>query len=169
MSFILAAQRETKTVEAAFEGYRDYVASCAAQFPSGALALASSGWYFDPRDHRCPHDAWLEDVVISEPAVGDRSELRTTEIRVRLLGAYHDGFIELRYSGVIRYSVSSGSVVRGIGDWLYDEFRLHANGHLVHEIEWAGFSGEDGSRWFIEALDVEFKWSPKRIGEQVKD
>lgn len=156
-------------MDAAFESYRDYVVSHSAQFPPGALVLASSDWYFDPRDHRCPHDAWLEDMTISEPATGDRNEQRATEIRVRLLGAYHDGFIELRYSGVISYSLSSVSAVRGIGDWRYDEFRLHSNGHLVHEIEWAGFPGEDGSRWLIEASDVEFKWNPKQIAEQNVD
>jgi hypothetical protein len=165
MSFILTAQREPETVAAAFEGYRDYVTSNAARFPPGALSLASSDWYFDPRDHRCPHDAWLEDLRISEPSTGARKEQRVTEIRVRLLGAYHDGFIELRYFGVIRYSLFSPSSVRGIGDWRYDEFRLHSDGHLIHEIEWAGLPGEDSSRWLIEASDVEFGWNPNQIAE----
>lgn len=166
MSFILAAQREPETVVAAFEEYRDYVTAHASQFPPGALALASSDWYFDPRDHRCPHDAWLEDLVISEPSTGARNEQRVTEIRVKLLGAYQDGFIELRYLGVVGYCLSSPSALRGIGDWRYDEFRLHSNGHLVHEIEWAGFPDEDGSRWLIEASDVEFTWNPNQPAEQ---
>ncbi len=42
-----------------------------------------------------------------------------------------------------------------MGDWLYDEFRLSDNGHLLHEIEWA-----DGGRWLIEADDIEFDWRP---------
>lgn len=54
----------------AFQRYRDYLNTHAARFPRGALALALSGWYFDPSDHRCPHDAWLEGITISEPAVG---------------------------------------------------------------------------------------------------
>ncbi|MBI3555166.1 MAG: mechanosensitive ion channel, partial [Deltaproteobacteria bacterium] len=84
----------------------------------------------------------------------ERMELRVTAIRVRLLGAYHDGFIELFYSRVIRYSLSSPSSVRGLGDWLYDEFRVAPGGHLIHEIEWAGFPRDEGSRWIIEASDV---------------
>lgn len=161
MSFILSAQREPETVASAFERYRDYLNAHAPAFPSGALALASSNWYFDPCDHRCPHDAWLEGITISEPATGERSEERCTAIRVRLLGAYHDGFIELFYPRVLRYSLSASSSLRGIGDWRYDEFRVAPDGRLIHEIEWAGFPREEGSRWIIEASDVEFQWIPK--------
>lgn len=166
MPFILSAQRDLGTIASVFKSYRDYVTSYVEQFPCGAFALASSDWYFDFRDHRCPHDAWLEELTISESATGDRCEDRTTEIRVRLLGAYHDGFIELHYLGVTRYSLSSSSAVRGIGDWLYDEFRLHPDGHLIHEIEWAGFQGDDGSHWLIEAADVKFEWKPNQPVEQ---
>jgi hypothetical protein len=158
MSFILSAQREPETIVTAFEQYSAYVARNAASFPTGAHALATSEWYFDPRDHRCPHDAWLEGITIAEPATGERSEQRVTAIRVRLLGAYHDGFIELFYPRVLRYSLSSPSSVRGLGDWLYDEFRVTPDGHLIHEIEWAGFPRDGDSRWIIEASDVEFQW-----------
>lgn len=145
----------------AFEQYRAYLASNAASFPKGAHRLATSEWYFDPRDHRCPHDAWLENITIAEPATGERSDQRATTIRVRLSGAYHDGFIEFFYSRVIRYSLSSPSSVRGLGDWLYDEFRVAPSGHMIHEIEWAGFPRDEGSRWIIEAADVEFQWIPR--------
>ena len=165
MSFILAEQRKPETVVASFERYRSYLAANADRFPPSALALALSDWYFDPRDHRCPHDAWLENLAISEPAAGDRNEKRVTEIRTRLLGAYHDGVIDLHYLGVISYSLSSSSVGRGLGDWRYDEFRLHPNGHLIHEIEWAGFPGEAGSRWLIEATDVDFEWRPCHLAK----
>ena len=161
MPFILSAQRKAETVVSAFERYREYLSAHAAGFPSGALALASSDWYFDPRDHRCPHDAWLEGITISEPATGNRSEERSTAIRVRLLGSRHDGFIEFFYPCVLRYSLSTSSCVRGLGDWLCDEFRVAPGGHLIHEVEWVGFPREEGSRWIIEASDVEFQWIPK--------
>ena len=161
MSFILAAQRQSESAKAAFQEYREYLAAHAADFPSGAYCLATCDWYFNPHDHRCPHDAWLEGVSIAELGSGERSEERFTTLRVRLLGAYHDGFIELVYPSVFRYTLSSPSAVRGLGDWLYDEFRVSAAGHLIHEIEWAGFHGAEGSRWIIEASDVEFHWSPK--------
>jgi hypothetical protein len=158
MSFILAAQRDADAV-VAFNRYREYLNANAAAFPRGALDLAKSNWYFNANDHRCPHDAWLESITISEPARGKRNEIRSTAIRVRLLGAYHDGYIELFYPHVLRYSLNAASSTRGVGDWGYDEFRVAPGGHLIHEIEWFGF--EDGARWVIEASDVEFQWIPK--------
>jgi hypothetical protein len=161
MSFILSEQRKPETVVKAFEQYRAYLADHAKNFPVGAHALATSDWYFDPSDHRCPHDAWLEGITIAEPVTGGENERRVTTVRILLFGAYHDGFIELFYPEVFHYSLSSPSCVRGLGDWLYDEFRVGSDGHLIHEIEWAGFSNKVESRWIIEASDVEFQWMPK--------
>jgi hypothetical protein len=48
-----------------------------------------------------------------------------------------------------------------LGDWLYDEFTLSPDGHIIHEIEWAGFPHDEGSRWIIEASDIEVQWIPK--------
>ncbi|MCP5522441.1 MAG: hypothetical protein H7A46_12930 [Verrucomicrobiales bacterium] len=160
MAFILSAQREPDFLGAAFEHYRAYLAAHAEAFPAGAFALATSDWYFDFRDHRCPHDAWLESLSVNEPASGERNECRATEIRVRLLGAYHDGFIEFRYSRVFRYTMAAPAAERGLGDWLYDEFRVSPDGRVIHEIEWAGFGEGPESRWLIEASDVEFEWIP---------
>lgn len=161
MSFILSAQRQPETVVEAFKQYRGYLERNSERFPRGALALATSDWYFDPREHRCPHDAWLEHITIEEPGIGERSEQRSTAIRIRLLGAYHDGFIELFYPRVFRYSLNSPSGARGLGDWLFDEFRVLESGHIIHEIEWAGFPREEASTWVIEASDVEFHWIAK--------
>jgi len=79
------------------------------------------------------------------------------------LGAYHDGFIELSYAQVFRYSLGAPSSVRGQGDWLYDEFTLSSSGNIIHEIEWAGFHHDDGARWIIEASDIEFRWIPNDV------
>lgn len=160
MSFILTAQR-SEGCPTAFGRYRSYLAASKQSFPPGAYALATSDWYFDFRDHRCPHDSWLESVTVTEPASGERGEQRCTAIRVRLLGAYHDCQLELFYPRVLRYSFTAPSCTQGLGDWRYDEFRLSPAGHLIHEIEWAGFSRDEGSRWIIEASDVEFHSMPK--------
>lgn len=161
MSFILSAQRDPETVSAAFRRYRDYLASHAEAFPRGAYSLATTDWYFDPKDRRCPHDSWLEQVSISESASVDAGGRRQTDILVRLLGAYHDGVIELLYTGVVAYTLTSPSAGRGLGDWLYDEFRLSPTGRAVHEIEWLGFPRSEGARWVIEASDVEYRWLPR--------
>jgi hypothetical protein len=79
-------------------------------------------------------------------------------MRVRLLGAYHDGHIELLYPLVFGYRLSVYNGERGHRDWRYDELRLSARGHVIHEIEWYRLN-EIGS-WLIEASDVEFRWIP---------
>jgi hypothetical protein len=39
--------------------------------------LATSSWYCDFADHRSPHDAWLDQLAIREPAEGQRRDHRT--------------------------------------------------------------------------------------------
>jgi hypothetical protein len=85
---------------------------------------------------------------------------RITAMRVRLLGAYHDGHLDLFYPRVFRYSLQSPTCVPGLGDWLCDEFTLSPDDQVVHEIEWAGFASGQESRWIIEASDIEFQWIP---------
>jgi len=128
--------------------------------------LARSEWYYDPSDHRCPHDAWLEELRIRETGSGARQSKRSADIAVRLLGAHHDGHIELRYRDVRRYDCRlnhPNAVHVAHADWRYDEFRLSEAGRLIHEIEW-WHMGETG-RWIIEAADVTFSWIPAKPAE----
>lgn len=157
MAFILANDGRDA---AAFLRYRDYLASVKAAFPPSAYALATSDWYGDFKDHRCPHDAWLEELSLTEPASGPRNTGRTLSLRLRLLGAYHDGHIELVYPQVFRYSLDLKAGNTGHGDWRYDELRLSEDGHLIHEIEWWDFEPTPTARWIIEASDVEYRWIP---------
>jgi hypothetical protein len=53
MAFILSEQH-TVDVEAAFRRYSEYLAGRRQDFPRGAYSLATSEWYYDPDDHRCP-------------------------------------------------------------------------------------------------------------------
>jgi hypothetical protein len=165
VTFILAAERHPSpdtgpdAVTRGFAAYRRYLESHRDQFPVSAFALATSGWYFDFSDHRCPHDAWLEAVCVEEPATGERQERRVVSIRIRLLGAYHDGHIELYYPRVWKYVFELTDGDHGHRDWQYDEFRVTPDGRVAHEIEWSGFA--DAGRWLIEASDVQFSWIPK--------
>ncbi len=160
MAFILSPKRDEDTLEA-FASYRRYLAESRPSFPSRAYELATSDWYFDFREHRCPHDGWLESLNLTEQGPGVRSEHRHTSLRIRLLGAFHDGVIEFSYPRVFHYSLSGIRTERGLGDWRYDEFRVSPEGHVIHEIEWGGSPRGQGSRWLIEASDVEFHWEPK--------
>ncbi len=157
MAYYLSNERNSGVVEA-YRRYLQYLRDNEAQFPRRAFALATAEWYQNPNDHRCPHDAWLENCTISE--IADPKGHRTTTLRIRLLGAYQDGHIEIFYPRVFNLNLD-GSSERGLSDWLYDEFRLLPNGHVVHEIQWAGQPGVDGARWLIEASYVEFRWQPK--------
>jgi hypothetical protein len=162
MSYILSAQRDVDPPESSenWERYQAYLRENKSRFPVGAYALATSDWYFDFSDHRAPHDAWLESATFQEQASGSRSEIRSLSFRIRLLGAYHDNWIELYYPKVYRYSFESGPSKKGHGDWRYDEFRLSEKGALVHEIEWAGSVG-GAARWLIEASDIVFSVEPR--------
>jgi hypothetical protein len=157
MSFILGRQRNTN-VKIAFDNYKIYLKEHKNNFPPSALELAESEWYFDPSDHRCPHDGWLEDIVISELSSGERNEIRNVSIRIKILGAYHDGFIEFYYKQVFAYHFDISNINTGHRDWQYDEFRLAGCDRLHHEIEWAGVTGT--GKWLIEADDVHFDWIP---------
>ena len=127
-------------------------------FQRGAYTLATAEWYYDFGNHRCPHDAWLEEAVLSEVATGERHEIRSTTLRVRLLGAYHDGHIEFRYPQVFRYHLELDPALHGHLDWRYDEFRVTESGNVLHEIEWRTRDGT--GHWIVEASDVEFTWLP---------
>jgi hypothetical protein len=156
MAYILGAQRRSpQEMTVNFARYRAFLAEVEARLPPSVHALATADWYYDPRDPRCPHDAWLEQITIEEPASGERREQRSLSIQVRLFGAHHDGVIQFGYSGVNSYTLGLSHGREGHSDWLFDEFRLSGQGLVLHEIEWAA-----GGRWLIEASDVNFSWQP---------
>jgi hypothetical protein len=157
--FILSEQR-ISDVAGAFRKYSEFVDLNKERFPQSVFELASSEWYFNPSDHRCPHDAWLESLTIEEPSTGDRHEIRNVNIRVTLLGAYHDGYIEFRYDNVEKYSLEGPIVTKGHCDWIADEFRLSNEGRVVHEIEWATLS--ETAHWTVEAHNVTYAWHDKK-------
>ena len=163
MAYILTAQLDAEEVPfTAFARYQEYLTSVRAGFPPQAFALATSRWYFNNTDHRAPHDAWLEEARFVEVAAPDDRAARRLDFQVRLLGAYHDGWIELRYHDVSRYRLDYSpprqARGRGHGDWRYDEFRLAAGGRVEHEIEW--WSARAVGNWLIEAADVAHHWIP---------
>lgn len=161
MAFVLGSDGRDEDFVAKWRSYMEYVESEAHRFPPGALALARSDWFYNFNDHRCPHDAWLEELIISEPSSGERHENRTVAISMRLFGAYHDGHIHVRYPRVHSYRLAIHDGSDGHRDWRYDEFRVSEHGHLIHEIEWCGY--HDSGSWLIEASDIEFVWVPSEV------
>lgn len=124
-----------------------------ASLQSPLSECASLDWYTSPADHRCPHDAWVQAINISEPASGERQEKRSLEIQIRLLGAYQDGMIELTYKGIDEYSLQKSGASLGHGDWLRDEV-IDCDGAILHTIVLVN------GKLQIKATEVEYKWTP---------
>src|SRR5215470_14588922 len=133
MAYYLSKQRRQDVV-AAYQRYQQYLRENQSTFPPGGFALATAEWYQNANDHRSPHDARLEHLLITESA--DSGGNRTSTIRIRRLGAYEDGHIEFSYPEVLAFNLEGST--SSLGDWVYDEFRVSSSGRLVHEIEWAG-------------------------------
>jgi hypothetical protein len=140
----------------AWQQYHAYLAAQRERFPASAYALATAPSHYDHNDPRCPHDAWVETLLIAEAAEGERQQFRSLGITLRLLGAYHDGHIQLTYDTVQAYTLHKPIAnVLAHSDWLVDELRLSEQGQVVHEIVFAS-----GARWLIECADIRYEWQP---------
>lgn len=158
MTFILNQTDDPYEQNRRFAAYQQYLQANKDRFPPSAFAFAIAPWHYDISDSRCPHDSWVEELIISEPARGERSENRWLEISVRLLGAYHNGHLELRYVDVKSYHLDvPAETVRpfiGHGDWLLDEVRLSESSLVLHEIRF------ERGHWQIECTDIKASWHP---------
>lgn len=155
MTYVLRKDGSQDSVESfvdSWRRYKEYLAAIADQLPPYAREFALAEWHHNYKDSRAPHDAWLESLVVYETASGTRHEHRQSHIKLRLLGAYHDGHIEIEYLNVKRYSI--GSEFPAHGDWDQDEIRLSDARVVVHEIEIGGTS------WLIECEDIRYVWLP---------
>lgn len=131
----------------------------ASQVPS----FATEPWYTDPSEHRCPHDAWLEACEVHEITAGERSQVRSTAITLRLLGAYHDGYIIFRYTGVESFAIAASDATRGLRDWVSDTFSATERGLIRHEITWSA-----ASSWRIEAREITYEWIAKASNQAMQ-
>lgn len=160
LMFVLSEQLHKKEGDpnVPFRRYAAYLEQNRSRLPAAAYDLAS-GTLLDASDPSCPHDGWLEWAKFEEPSEGERHEIRSLSLRVLLLGACHDRYIELFYPGVFSYAMSNHRSEAGHFDWRYSEIRLNDKGNVIHEIEWAGPPGLE-ARWIIEASDVQLQTFP---------
>ncbi len=121
-----------------FPKYEKYVQSIRAKLPEHIYAFASNPDHFNLESPSSLHDAWLESLVVSEVATGERSEMRKVEVKLTLLGPFHDRRIHLHYTGVARYSFEAlpgyGQKHTGHGDLFTHEIRLGKDGCFIHEL-----------------------------------
>jgi len=155
MSYLLVND-ENETLEEfllRYKKYYDYIETVKQAMPQAAYMFAIAPWHYNHNDPRCPHDAWIETIKVREIASGSRSQIRSTEIFIRLLGAFHDGYIEITYEKVVNYSIIQNTP-DGHGDWLLDEIRLSEEKIVIHEIIFVG------GRCMIVCEDIIYQWKP---------
>ena len=161
MRFFAEQVQTPSDIESQFKAYYDYLQSVRDNLSPTAFNFATANWHYDPNDHRCPHDSWVESLSIEEPSSGKRRQYRKLEFKLRILGAYHDGHAEIIYKEVNSYCLSMPATSKpprtsvGHGDWLVDEVRLSERGLVEHEIRFS-----QGASWLIECGDLIHKWFP---------
>jgi hypothetical protein len=140
-------------------GYEDALVPIASRLPANTRKYALAAWHCDVTDHRCIHDAWIEAISVVESGTGPRKEKRGLGIVMRLLGAYHDRYLILKFPGVRRYRIEHPLVEErrndvAHGDVLDDSIQLTADGTILYSMRMEFGSVE------IEAKDVEFSQLP---------
>ncbi len=120
---------------AQFDKYFQYLKSIQGQLPENVFSFAANVEHYDLSSHSSLHDAWLENIDIREIGQGERHEQRQTEIKLCLLGAFHDRHIYLTYKDVQKYCLSAAGALTGHGDLLVHEVQLSDSGSLIHELQ----------------------------------
>jgi hypothetical protein len=137
MSFLINASEADDWSGTAFKAYRDHLESIKSHLPKAVYDFAVADWHYDGSKKESPHDAWIQEIKIKEIAEGETriSQIRTTQIEIILLGAYHDRLFKVTYEDVSSYFISSWQSSRGHGDWVIDEIGLSDAGLVTHEIK----------------------------------
>ena len=148
------------------EEYLKYLQSIRDRLPANAKLFAFLDGHYDISHQRCPHDSWVEFVSVREHSEGVRKQIRTLDIIAKFLNSYHDGFFEITYKNVKKYSLKLDRVHRklfegdtedgpkiGHGDWIIDEILLDDFGNVIHEIEFS-----DSGLWKIVCEDIIYDW-----------
>lgn len=163
MTFIQGKDLDYEDFKAKWLEYSEYLKSLKDKIPKSAYEFATADWHYDTADAKCPHDSWLEELKFNEVTEKDgKFEFKTAELYLKLLGAYHNGHLEIRYKNIKEYAFKgfkdffAPQDLNGFihHDWLRDEIRLSESGFVIHEIEWVN------AHWIIECEDIESDWIP---------
>lgn len=111
---------DPKRIAARFEAYRTYLKAVSPYLPAETADFVLSNWYYSDWE-KCPHDAWLESLEITELYSGQRKENREIHIRIRLLAASHRGHIHFDYADVSSYVLDAARIIAR-GDTKHDFF-----------------------------------------------
>lgn len=137
--------------------YQEYIKTRISEFPKGAQSFLAASSYFDFDDEKCPHDAWIENINITEQKLQDCS--REVNIYLKILGNKHNGFIHIDYLNVTSYLCDffgdKSVTKKWHGDWIVDEMLILPNGKLQHEIYLRA------ARLLIVFHDIHYNWKIK--------
>lgn len=121
-----------------FGDYLDALASYRDLLPPEVAHFASDQNRFTLSHPGSLHDAWIEQIVVTESRSTSES---ASEVRIvlTLLGQMHDRKIILTYEGVTRYAITGGKNQSSTPDTLHGdicthEVRLSARNEVIHEI-----------------------------------
>ena len=131
--------------------YKAYLLENRDKFPESAFSLASAEWRNNFNDHRAPHDSWICDINFHDGALPRFPGSGCRDLRLVMLGAYHDGHLHLLYRDVESFSMAATGLVQ----IHRDEIRLSETGRVLHEIEFLG-----APNWLIVCSDIEWEWRP---------
>ncbi len=109
-----------------------------------AYSFATASWRGKNNDPRELHDSQLANFIVKESKEG------SVEITIKLIGAFYDRYLYLRYLNVDNYFFRNKS---SHGDLLRNEVRLSDTMKVIHEIEW----GIDDN-WMIECEDIIYSY-----------
>jgi hypothetical protein len=102
----------------------------------------------------------VEQVIIVERGSGERKQLRSLDIAIRLLGAYHDRHFILKFPSVSHYTIdrphsdSKRQDTAGHGDVFDDSIQLTADGHVLYTLRL------ELGKIEIAAKDIQFSQEP---------
>ena len=105
MTYVLrkdGSQDSTEAFVASWRKYKEQLAAISDRLPPSARDSRSRSGITTTKII-APRDAWVESLTINETSSGPHQENRQVHIKLRLLGAYHDGHIEIEYLNVKRY------------------------------------------------------------------
>ena len=153
---------ESAALRDAHQAYASYLEAQRHLFPSEAFEFATAPWHHNYLDPRALHDSWVVSVSIYQTSPSSTGSGGTSNADIELLGAYHDGHLQLRYEGIHRYSIDRQDVTLGPTEIYRDEVRLTDSGRVLHEIEFLA-----KSNWTIECDNLIATWVPLNVASKV--
>src|SRR5919108_4560428 len=87
----LVIEGTAEEIQRAWSAYESYLRSIRDALPPEVYEFATQSWRYDPTDHRCFHDSWLDELAIREVPRQPAHDVRHLTISLTVLGAYHDG------------------------------------------------------------------------------